>query len=149
MKLRGERILNMVLLLLGLVVTISSFQIGFGEIRSPGPGLFPFFCGLILVVQNGIIFLIERKPSKGENLFERKGEIRSFISISLTFALWLILMPLLGWVLLTFLATLSFSKIMKLEGWVKPLILSLGNTAFSYLIFGYFLYLDLPKGFWP
>jgi hypothetical protein len=45
------------------------------------------------------------------------------------------------------LATLSFSKILKLEGWRKPLLLSSGNTALSYLLFDYCLYLDLPRGF--
>jgi hypothetical protein len=35
---------------------------------------------------------------------------------------------------------------MKLEGWLKPLSISFGTTLFIYLLFDYWLYIDLPKG---
>jgi hypothetical protein len=57
------------------------------------------------------------------------------------------LMPLFGYVLMTFLSTFALSKILKLEGWRKPLILSLGTMGLCYFLFDYCLYLDLPRGF--
>jgi hypothetical protein len=35
---------------------------------------------------------------------------------------------------------------MKLEGWVKPLAVSAGTALFVYLLFDYWLYIDLPRG---
>jgi hypothetical protein len=42
---------------------------------------------------------------------------------------------------------LAFSKLMRLEGWMKPIVLSAGTTALCYLLFGFLLLLDLPQGF--
>jgi hypothetical protein len=62
------------------------------------------------------------------------------------FCLWILLMPLLGYVAVTLFATFGFCKVMKLEGWLKPLSISFGTTLFIYLLFDYWLYIDLPKG---
>jgi hypothetical protein len=35
---------------------------------------------------------------------------------------------------------------MKLEGWVKPLAVSGGTALFLYLLFDYWMYIDLPRG---
>ena len=55
-------------------------------------------------------------------------------------------MPFLGYVIVTLLATYAFCKIMKLEGWWKPLAVSVGTALFIYLLFDYWLYIDLPRG---
>ena len=57
-------------------------------------------------------------------------------------------MPVLGWLALTFLVTLSIAKIMGAEGWWKPLLLAAANCVFTYVLFGYLLAIDLPLGFW-
>ena len=62
------------------------------------------------------------------------------------FCLWILLMPLFGYVVVTLLATYGFCKIMKLEGWWKPLSVSAGTALFIYLLFDYWLYIDLPRG---
>jgi hypothetical protein len=67
------------------------------------------------------------------------------------FVFWIMVMPYLGYPIVT-LATLItafyLSKIMKLQGWLKPSILSAGMALFIYLLFDYWLYIDLPRGFW-
>ena len=55
-------------------------------------------------------------------------------------------MPYLGYVIVTFIAAFCLFKIMKLEGWIKPFILSTAIASFIYLLFDYWLYLDLPRG---
>ena len=35
---------------------------------------------------------------------------------------------------------------MNLEGWLKPLSVSVGTALFIYFLFDYCLYIDLPKG---
>ena len=142
-----ESIIHLVLSMLGLMITAESVQIGFGTLRRPGSGLFPFLCGIILFLLN-IIPLIH--PSEAEpqaSLFAKKDDNKTFLFLILTFFSWILLMPYLGWLSITFFVTLSFSKILRLEGWRKPLLLSFGNTALSYFLFDYLLYLDLPRGF--
>jgi len=64
------------------------------------------------------------------------------------FCPWILMMPLLGYVVVTLLATYAFCRIMKLEGWWKPISVSAGTALFIYLLFDYWLYIDLPRGFW-
>ena len=79
-------------------------------------------------------------------LFDRDG-LKKFLLMSATFCLWIIVMPFLGYVIVTLFATYAFGKIMKLEGWWKPLAVSAGTALFIYLLFDYWLYIDLPRGF--
>jgi hypothetical protein len=60
--------------------------------------------------------------------------------------LWIITMPVLGYVIATFAVSYAFCKIMKLEGWLKPLALSIATGVFIYLLFDVWLYIDLPRG---
>ena len=66
--------------------------------------------------------------------------------MALTFCLWIVAMPILGYVLVTFLATYAFCNALKLEGWRKPLAVALGTSGFIYVLFDYWLYIDLPRG---
>ena len=78
-------------------------------------------------------------------LFGSEG-IKTFLLMTTTFCLWIIVMPFLGYVIVTLLATYAFCKIMNLEGWWKPLAVSAGTASFIYLMFDYWLYIDLPRG---
>ncbi len=138
---------HFILMVLGLMIIAESVQIGFGTLRKPGSGLFPFLCGIILFLLNVTPLIDPPAVSPRASLFGNKDENKTFLFLILTFFSWILLMPYFGWLLITFLVTLSFSKILRLEGWKKPILLSLGNTALSYFLFDYCLYLDLPRGF--
>lgn len=148
MSSKGEKLFSALLFVLGLIIIVGSLQIGFGQFTKPGPGLFPFFCGLILCIQSILSNLFKQEHREKEDVLKDPGAIKKFIFPIITLILWIILMPLLGWLPLTFLVTLSVSKIMQLEGWIKPLMLAVANVLFSYFLFGYLLLIDLPNGFW-
>jgi hypothetical protein len=145
---KGELLFSVILFFLGLIIVVSSIQIGFGKFSKPGPGLFPLFCGLILCVQSISLHVFKQINQEQGNLFNDVAIIKKFILLAISFVLWIVLMPLLGWLPLTFLVTFSISKIMQMEDWAKPLILSIINTVLLYFLFGYFLAIDLPNGFW-
>lgn len=144
----GEVVFSVILFALGLMIVVLSLRLGFGEFRNPGGGFFPFFCGLIICIQSFLLHVFKQKRSTTDNLFNNVLQIKYFLALITFFILWVILMPLLGWLAVTFLITLSISKMMGLKGWVKPLFLSVSNTLLLYLIFGYWLHIDLPTGFW-
>jgi putative tricarboxylic transport membrane protein len=140
-------IIHFILTALGLMIIAESVQIGFGTLRRPGSGLFPFLCGIILFLLNIFPLIYPPADKPRVSLFTNKDENKTFLFFILTFFSWILLMPYLGWLVITFFVTLSFSKILRLEGWKKPILLSLTNTALSYFLFDYCLYLDLPRGF--
>jgi hypothetical protein len=148
MRSKGEKLFSALLFVLGLIIIAGSFQIGFGQFTKPGPGLFSFFCGLILCVQSLFSNVFRQEHSEKEEGLKDPNAIRKCIFSIIPLVLWIVLMPLLGWLPLTFLVTLSIAKIMQLEGWIKPLMLAAANTLFSYFLFGYLLMIDLPNGFW-
>ena len=142
-----ETAVECLLTFLGLVIMIVSLAYGFGTLRRPGPGLYPFFIGLFLSVFSAALLISDPKPKDRSALFAPQGR-KTFLLMIAVFCLWILLMPLLGYVVVTLLATYAFGKIMKLEGWWKPISLSAGTALFLYLLFDYWLYIDLPKGFW-
>jgi uncharacterized membrane protein YeaQ/YmgE (transglycosylase-associated protein family) len=75
-----------------------------------------------------------------------RGGLLRLIAMIITFCGWLIFMPWLGFIIITFLATFAFAKIMGLEGWLKPIILAIGGAVFIYLLFDVWFYADLPRG---
>lgn len=141
----GEVILKWVLFILGVYIIAGALKLGVGTIGEPGPGCFPLIGGAVILISD--IFLLLEGRRDTERLFRSRNELKIFIIMAFAFSLWIIAMPLLGYVIITFLGTASISKVLKLEGWLKPLLLGVGTTLFIYLLFGYLFYIDLPKGF--
>ncbi len=142
---RLEPYFVLLLLVLGLTVSVISWGYGFGSLSLPGPGLYPFFVGTAIAVFSLFILISELRSGTGEPVLDKEGA-RTLALMTLTFCLWIIAMPLLGYVVVSLLATYAFCKIMKLEGWWKPLAVSAGMALFIYALFDYWLYVDLPRG---
>ena len=144
---RPDFIFNIILMILGLGVIIPSLKLGFGTPSGPGPGFVPFGAGVI-IAGSSLLLMIFTKPTVrviGQSLIT-EHEIKIYLLMTGVFISWIIVMPILGYVLATFASTFAFSKIMGLKAWIKPLILSIGGALLAYLLFDYFLYLDLPRG---
>jgi len=138
---------NSLLALLGVTTMMVSLGYGFGTFRRPGPGLYPFFIGLLITVFSASLLISDSKPKPRPVLFADQGG-KTFLLMIGAFCLWILMMPLLGYVVVTLLVTFFFCRIMKLEGWWKPISVSTGTALFVYLLFDSWLYIDLPKGFW-
>jgi hypothetical protein len=133
-------------MVLGIVIIIISWGYGLGPLRRPGPGLYPFFVAVFFILPFSIILLIlVLKSDKNKTLFGKRG-FKNFLLMIVAFILWIIAMPYLGYVIVTLVVAFCFCKVMRLEGWLKPLALSVGTALFIYLLFDYWLYIDLPRG---
>ena len=144
-RFRLETLFVFFMLILGIIITITSWGYGFGSLRRPGPGLYPVFIGVMISVFTLIILVSTLRSKTSKPVLDKQGA-KTLIVMTVTFCLWIAAMPLLGYVVVTFLATYACCKIMKLEGWWKPLAVSGGTTLFIYLLFDYWLYIDFPRG---
>jgi hypothetical protein len=133
------------LLVAGAAIGFISWGYGFGSLRQPGPGLYPFFVGAAIAVFCAFILVAESRAAAAKRAPE-KGRAGTLALMTLTFCFWVLAMPFLGYVVVTLLATFAFCKIMRLEGWRKPLAVSGGTALFIYLLFDHWLYIDLPRG---
>ena len=145
LRLRLETIFVFFLLVAGLAICVIAWGYGFGNLAHPGPGLFPFFIGAAIGIFAFFILMAELRSRVSKSLLDRAGAT-TLILMTLTFCLWILAMPLLGYVIVTLVATYAFCKVLKLEGWRKPLAVSAGTALFVYLLFDYWLYIDLPRG---
>ena len=140
-----EIFFDLFLLVLGIIIIVVSSGYGFGSLERPGPGLYPVFIGAAISIFSFFALISELRSRARKPLPDKEG-VKTLILMTATFCLWLVAMPLLGYVAVTLLATYAFCKIMKLEGWRKPLAVSGGTALFIYLLFDYWLYIDLPRG---
>jgi len=142
---RLETLFSFVLVILGVAIVVVSLGYGFGRLARPGPGLYPAFIGAAMAVCAIFVLIGQlREGAPGHRLDRESGAKLALMSA--VFCLWILAMPLLGYVIVTLLATFAFSKIMLLEGWRKPLAVSSGTALFIYLLFDHWLYVDLPRG---
>ncbi len=144
-KFRLATCFDFVMLVLGIGIAVTSLEYGFGSVGRPGPGLYPFFIGLAIAVFALFILLSDLKSAPSQPVLDKEGAI-TLILMTATFCLWIVAMPLLGYVVVTLLAAFAFCKIMQLEGWWKQLAVSGGTALFTYLLFDYWMYIDLPRG---
>jgi len=144
-RISPELIFDFLILVLGAVILVVSVRDGLGSFSRPGTGMYPLFIAVSILVFGGISFIKLLLSGERVRIFT-EGTMATFFMMLATFVLWIVIMPLLGYVIVTFLATYAFSKVMKLEGWVKPFVLSAGTAVFVYLLFDYWLYIDLPRG---
>jgi hypothetical protein len=140
-----EAAFDVLLLVLGGVISYVSWGYGFGTLSRPGPGLYPFFIGLAIVVFS-LFTLLSHLRSGTAGVPIDSSARKTFALMVATFCLWIAAMPLLGYVAVTLIATYAFCKAMNLEGWRKPLTVSAGTALFIYVLFDYWLYIDLPRG---
>lgn len=144
-RISPELIFDFLIIVLGMVILVVSVRDGLGSFSRPGTGMYPLFIAISILVFGSITFIKKLFSGESPRVFA-EGTLITFLMMLATFALWILIMPLLGYVIITFLATYAFCKVMKLEGWVKPLGLSAGTALFIYLLFDYWLYIDLPRG---
>jgi putative tricarboxylic transport membrane protein len=144
-----EGIFNGSILVLAIAVVVGSIQLGSGGLGRPAAGFFPLFSGLMLLIAQSVVIantIYRRRTLPGEPVTARAfGKVAALVAI---FVAWIVAMPYLGYILVTFAVVLAFAKVLGLEGWLKPLILSAGSSLAVYILFDQLMYLDLPRGPW-
>lgn len=143
-----DQISSLVWLSVALFACIESIRLPFGSWRLPGPGLFPFIAGIILVILSLMIFYqsCKRKSQEPRVNWYSKGKIKN---VSLTLAalfLYAAILEFLGFIITTFLLLIFFFRFLSRE----KLILILGASVFisllSYALFSTCLKAQLPRG---
>lgn len=147
-KLTGERVVNIGLLLVSafyLYYTLTNYKVG--TLRLPKEGFMPLLLGVGMVAISGFL-TVQAFLGKGDAAHVKLDiswwRFGAIVGVSLLYALTL---NFLGYFLGTFLFLVMILKLARVEGTVKPLVISVLSAASFYLIFKVALGVMLPGGF--
>lgn len=143
----GAGIFSVLLSILGIAVMAGAVQLGIGGLQQPGAGLFPFVTGVIIAA-SAIVVIATELDGKNEvtALSLDKNGCRTLAVVIMSMAGWIVLMPFLGYIVVSFAAVFALAKVLGVKGSLQPLILSAGTSLAIYVLFDRLLYLDLPRG---
>lgn len=130
----------------GVYVLVSSLELGLWTSLGPGPGLFPFAMGAVLVSMSVVWLLQElRRPSETPDGVDRGLVIAVVVSLAVLAAV----MDLLGFQLSMFLFLMYHLKVRGRRTWVSSLIIALAGSVGAFYAFNYGLNVSLPVSAFP
>jgi len=142
---KGDAVSGAVLAALGTYIVSEAWRWDYSTAEGPGPGFFPLWYGIAMVVLSLVLVLSSAFSGKAGKTTDWGGIGRA-LTVWAVFALAIALMKFIGF--LTALALLTLFVVAVLYG--RPLKVALaaaiGNAAGFYLVFGLALQLNLPAG---
>jgi len=145
-----DQISGLFWLALAVFVCLISVPIGIGSFRTPGPGFLPFWAGVALgILSIAVVTMGTLKRSEaGEGLSRLwKGLAwRKAMAVMVSLFLYTVLMDRFGYLLVTSaLLSVLFCLTRRERIWMK-IGGALMTAVVSYLVFGVWLEVQLPKG---
>lgn len=144
---KTRMVLNVVpglLTVVGVVQIALSIRIGIGELRTPGPGLWPAVTGAALVVAASFGFFRDRVAD-----YERwtKRSLLIVVGIALV-GLYIPFMLTVGFLAASAILTTIWLRYFSGEKWTVSIFLGVSAAAMMYGIFDLLLGVPLPSGPW-
>ncbi len=140
----------------GLFVIFQTMELTIWSESEPGPGFFPLITGFLIAGFSSTIiirFLISTKIPVKEKISEEtekeaEGEmnyvrVSAYILLILLYGLFL---EKVGYLIITAVFLLLILRYVEKQTWKRSTILTFTGIAAIYLIFVYFLTIQLPKG---
>jgi len=125
----------------GVYVLASSIELGLWTTLGPGPGMFPFAMGVLLVAMS-VVWLFQelRRPSETPDGVDARLVIAVVVSLAVLAAV----LDLIGFQLSMFLFLLYHLKVRGGRGWVSSLIIAVAGSFGAFYAFNYGLNVSLP-----
>lgn len=140
------------LLVFGIIISFEARKIEIGRISQPGPGFFPFWLGLALVIVSlalTIKFSREKVDQSSSSKSLWKGLYWEKIVFSLVvLLLYAFFLEILGYTIATFLLMLFLFKAIGSQRWRVSIVGSVFASLSTYTLFKLWLQVQLPVGLW-
>lgn len=139
--------MSILFLILSILICLGSVKMGIGKLNEPGPGLMPFGGGILLgILSLADLILRNARRTKGEEIgFKGVRWSRLFLIIITLFAFTLLL-PILGYLITTFLVMFFLYKGIEPQKWWVALSGAFFSTILTYLLFAVALKSLFPEG---
>jgi putative tricarboxylic transport membrane protein len=142
---RRDAIVAAVALTLSVTTVYESSKLPFGTIHSPGPGFFPWWTG-VLIVLLALVLLIQALTLRSGAAGERPGRIAKVAALLIVLSAYTFLLDSLGYPLCTFLLVLFMLRAIDPQRWTVALGMAVITAVGSYVVFAVWLSVPLPRG---
>jgi putative tricarboxylic transport membrane protein len=129
---------------------IESYRLGLGSLHAPGPGFLTFWVSLVVGILAVVLFLQERGKRFLKDmapLFKGKN-LRNIIYANVFLYGYAVLFDKIGFFLCTLLFIGCCLKVIGSKKWKIVIWGSMSVAVGAYMVFGYWLAIQLPKGRW-
>jgi putative tricarboxylic transport membrane protein len=138
------------MLVFGLIVILGSLQVGIGwAIEGPKAGFIPFYLGLFIMLAS--VFNLARAAvsavgAKSGRIFASWGQLRQVMSVVAPTALYVAIVPYVGFYAASMLLIGLFMRWLGRYGWRMVLPTAIGVPVLAYFAFEQWFLVPLPKG---
>ncbi len=139
-------------LIFSVAVVYGSFRLGLGTLMHPGPGFLPFWCGGILAALSALVFLkgkLAQRVEPGGTLRELWAGMNWPKPVYVVIALlaYVFTFAHLGFLLSMTALLIFLFKAIEPETWLRAIVGAVVASVISYVLFGVWLQVQLPRGF--
>jgi putative tricarboxylic transport membrane protein len=137
------------LLVVAALICWGSLRMPFGSLRSPGPGFFPFWLGILLGAMSLGLVAESTLAGTGKEIREIVQERVRWHNVFLVLIALILyggLLDFIGFVIGTFLLMILLLRYVEPQAWRAVIGWALGGTLGAYAIFDIWMKLRLPKG---
>ena len=144
---RAEVIPPLIWLMIGVIICFASVGLRLGSWRHPGPGLFPFLIGCVIVLLSVSLTIPEllRKNQDGLGWPNRAG-LRRIITVFALLVFYALALERLGFIPCTFLFFVAIFKGLGRKSWKYALLTGITVSVLAYVVFQVWLKTNLPRG---
>src|SRR5437667_1656529 len=130
-------------LAVAIFAAVQGLALKLGSLRSPGPGFFPFWGGVVLGLLSLVLLLSSLKNMGRLSLSVLKSS--KLLLVTGALLAYLLLLETFGFVTITFLFLFLLFR-MEYRGWVFSAVTALIGAVSSYALFQLWLKTQLPAG---
>lgn len=143
-----EAIVALVILVLGGIVIYGSSKLGSGWTSDgPGPGYFPFYMGLILLIAGaGVLFQTIFGKNKNTEVFVDREQLGRVLSVLLPALVYVGAIQLIGIYVASAIYIALFMTVLGKYSWVKSCVTAFAVNAVFFLMFEVWFKVPLHKG---
>lgn len=146
---RQESRLGLIVVALGILYLLASLAYPLGDFKKPGPGFFPTAMAVLLILGGLRLALRASRQRETDQASQSKwdlSKIRNVLNVVLGTAIYLILMPAIGFLTTTFFFLVFMFKILGSRGWLATAAASAVISLVFYWFFIKVLLLTAPEG---
>ena len=132
------------MLALGAAVVGGAWRLPFGGVHHPGPGFFPWWLGLVLVLLGGIL-AVQAAVTRATTP-RTSGRAAKVLVLLTALSVYVALLDALGYAAATFLLVLFMLRRLEPHRWLVTLAVAVLAADGSYVLFAVWLGVPLPPG---